>query len=179
MLKSGIGLLGGLFHNAGVTIAFHLFIIFVSIIIAQLTGFFPRKFFTKIIKNTKLIGNLIYNLELSSKTKEQYKIIEYPLIMLFVITGAIFLISCNDIISIFLSIELQSYGLYLLCALYRDSESSVGASLIYFLLGGLSSCFILIAFAILYGNSGISALNNYYLFVSFSDIRNIMPNIVY
>ena len=41
---------------------------------------------------------------------EQFKIIEYPLIILFIITGAIFLMSTNDLVSIFLSIELQSYG---------------------------------------------------------------------
>jgi hypothetical protein len=41
---------------------------------------------------------------------EQFKIIEYPLILLFIITGAIFLVSTSDLVSIFLSIELQSYG---------------------------------------------------------------------
>ena len=38
------------------------------------------------------------------------KILEYPLILLFVISGAVFLMSTNDLVSIFLSIELQSYG---------------------------------------------------------------------
>lgn len=38
------------------------------------------------------------------------KIIEYPLILLFVVSGAVFLMSTNDLVSIFLSIELQSYG---------------------------------------------------------------------
>lgn len=41
---------------------------------------------------------------------QQFKIIEYPLILLFIITGAIFLVSTSDLVSIFLSIELQSYG---------------------------------------------------------------------
>lgn len=41
---------------------------------------------------------------------EQFKITEYPLIILFIITGAIFLVSTSDLVSIFLSIELQSYG---------------------------------------------------------------------
>lgn len=41
---------------------------------------------------------------------EHLSIIEYPLIILFIISGAIFLISTNDLISIFLAIELQSYG---------------------------------------------------------------------
>src|SRR5690349_22381923 len=75
---------------------------------------------------------------------EHMKIIEYPLILLFVISGAVFLMSTNDLVSIFLSIELQSYGLYLLSTIYRNSELSTTSGLIYFLLGGLSSCFILL-----------------------------------
>jgi NADH-ubiquinone oxidoreductase chain 2 len=45
--------------------------------------------------------------------------------------------STNDLISIFLAIELQSYGLYLLSTIYRNSEFSTTGGLIYFLLGGL------------------------------------------
>lgn len=69
-------------------------------------------------------------------------ITEYPLILLFVITGSILLMSTNDLVSIFLAIELQSYGLYILSTIYRNSELSTTGGLIYFLLGGLSSCFI-------------------------------------
>jgi NADH-ubiquinone oxidoreductase chain 2 len=99
---------------------------------------------------------------------EHLKIIEYPLILLFVISGAIFLISTNDLISIFLSIELQSYGLYLLSTLYRNSELSTTGGLIYFLLGGLSSCFILLGLSLLYANSGTTSLDGLYIINSIS-----------
>jgi NADH-ubiquinone oxidoreductase chain 2 len=69
---------------------------------------------------------------------EQFKIIEYPLILLFIITGAIFLMSTNDLVSIFLAIELQSYGLYILSTIYRNSELSTTGGLMYFLLGSTS-----------------------------------------
>ena len=85
---------------------------------------------------------------------EQFKITEYPLIILFIVTGAVFLMSTNDLVSIFLSIELQSYGLYILSTIYRNSELSTTGGLIYFLLGGLSSCFILLGTSLLYANSG-------------------------
>lgn len=179
VLKKGISLFGGLFSNTNLIATFHIFIIFVSIIIVQLTAFFPRNYVNNMNIENKLLDNLIYNLELSNKTKEQYTIIEYPLVILFIIVGAMFLISCNDIISIFLSIELQSYGLYILCALYRNSESSTGASLTYFLLGGLSSCFILLAFGILYANSGASSLSSYYILTNVSDIRYEISNFIY
>jgi hypothetical protein len=55
--------------------------------------------------------------------------------ILFIVIGSIFLISSSDLVSIFLAIELQSYGLYLLSAIYRDSEPATSGGLMYFLLG--------------------------------------------
>lgn len=184
-LKEGVSLFGGLFHNSNLTVIFHSFLLLISLIILQLTAFFPRNPITT-TESTKiwpeentLVTNIISNLQLSDKAKEQFAIIEYPLIILFIVVGAMFLMSSSDIISIFLSIELQSYGLYLLCALYRNSESSTGAGLTYFLLGGLSSCFILLGSAILYTNSGTSGLDNYYLLSNISDIKIMESDFVY
>lgn len=100
---------------------------------------------------------------------EHLKIIEYPLILLFVVSGAIFLMSTNDLVSIFLSIELQSYGLYLLSTIYRNSELATTGGLIYFLLGGLSSCFILFGTSLLYANSGTTNMDGLYVITSISD----------
>jgi len=86
--------------------------------------------------------------------------------------GAIFLISTSDLVSIFLSIELQSYGLYLLSTLYRNSESATTGGLTYFLLGGLSSCFILLGTSLLYANSGTTNLEGLYIITSISDMVN-------
>ena len=100
---------------------------------------------------------------------EHLKIIEYPLILLFVVSGAIFLMSTNDLVSIFLSIELQSYGLYLLSTIYRNSELATTGGLIYFLLGGLSSCFILFGTSLLYANSGTTNMDGLYIITSISN----------
>ena len=100
---------------------------------------------------------------------EQYKILEYSLIILFIIIGGIFLISTSDLVSIFLSIELQSYGLYLLSTIYRDSEPATAGGLMYFLLGGLSSCFILLSTSLLYANAGTTNLDNLYIINSISN----------
>lgn len=102
---------------------------------------------------------------------EQFKIIEYSLIILFIVTGSVFLISTSDLVSIFLSIELQSYGLYLLSTIYRDSEPATSGGLMYFLLGGLSSCFILLSTALLYANSGTTNLDSLYIITSISNER--------
>src|ERR1700744_1326803 len=101
---------------------------------------------------------------------EQFQIIEYPLILLFIISGAGFLVSTSDLVSIFLSIELQSYGLYLLSTLYRNSELATSSGLTYFLLGGLSSCFILLGTSLLYANSGTTSLDGLYVITNLSDV---------
>jgi NADH-ubiquinone oxidoreductase chain 2 len=169
-MKEGFNLFNSLFHNSNVTMAFHSFAMFVSIIMIQLTAFFPRKYqgSSKVItmKPSSQRESRIIRAQLLDKAREQYTIIEYPLISLFIILGTILLMSSSDVVSMFLSIELQSYGLYLLCALYRNSESSTGAGLTYFLLGGLSSCFILLASGILYTNSGTTSLNAYYMLIN-------------
>jgi NADH-ubiquinone oxidoreductase chain 2 len=105
---------------------------------------------------------------------EQFRIIEYALIILFIVCGALFLMSTSDIVSIFLSIELQSYGLYIICTLYRNSELATSGGLTYFLLGGLSSCFILLAQSLLYANSGTTNLENLYVITSISECHNTL-----
>src|SRR4051812_26135076 len=120
---------------------------------------------------------LYYRTKIVNKMGEQFKIIEYPLILLFIVSGAIFLVSTSDLVSIFLSIELQSYGLYLLSTLYRNSELATSGGLTYFLLGGLSSCFILLGTSLLYANSGTTSLENLYVITSISDIVQDNVNI--
>lgn len=72
---------------------------------------------------------------------------------MFIVSGAVLLISTSDLVSIFLSIELQSYGLYLLSSIYRNSELSTTGGLIYFLLGA-KECGILLYLCLLLPNSG-------------------------
>jgi NADH-ubiquinone oxidoreductase chain 2 len=182
-LDRGIGLYGGLFHATSTTQVFHIFIFFVSALILQLTGFYPRKVWVanySSISKLFLYNFLYYRTKITDKMGEQFKIIEYPLILLFIITGAIFLVSTSDLVSIFLSIELQSYGLYLLSTLYRNSELATSGGLTYFLLGGLSSCFILLGTSLLYANSGTTNLDGIYVITSLSDIGNdYTSNILY
>ena len=108
---------------------------------------------------------------------QQYKILEYSLIILFIVTGAVFLLSTSDIVSVFLCIELQSYGLYILSTIYRNSELATSAGLTYFLLGGLSSCFILLATSLLYANTGTTSFDGIYLITNISDISENSNNI--
>jgi NADH-ubiquinone oxidoreductase chain 2 len=174
-LGTGLGLYNGLLHATSTTQTFNLFVFLISATILQLTGFFPRKVivpeFTSIFKmfSHKL---LYYKTKIINKMGEQFKIIEYPLILLFIIIGAVLLMSTSDTVSIFLSIELQSYGLYLLSTIYRNSELATRGGLTYFLLGGLSSCFILLGATLLYANSGTTNLDGLYVITNLSDMTN-------
>ena len=124
------------------------------------------------IKSLLLYKFVYYNTKINNKMGEHLKIKEYPLILLFIITGAVFLMSTNDLVSIFLAIELQSYGLYILSTIYKNSELSTTGGLIYFLLGGLSSCFILLGTGLLYANSGCTSLDGLYIITNISDISS-------
>jgi NADH-ubiquinone oxidoreductase chain 2 len=164
-LSKGIGLYGGLIFSTSINHSFQLFIFVIGFCIITLTSFYSRKIitnqmssFVSVIKNT-----LLYKSVINNKMGINFKIIEYSLLFLFVILGTLFLISSNDLVTLFISLELQSYGLYLISASHRDSESATGAALMYFLLGGLSSCFILIGIALLYINSGNTNLDSFYI----------------
>ena len=170
-LDRGVGLYGGLFHATPITHTFHLFIFFIGAIILQLTAFYPRRLnVSGLSKSALLTITSTYDTNILGKRGGQFRIIEYPLILTFVVIGGTFLVSASDIVSIFLSIELQSYGLYLLSTLYRNSELATSAGLTYFLLGGLSSCFILLGTSLLYANSGTTSLDGYYVLTGLSSI---------
>ena len=169
----GIGLYGGLFQATKITQIFHTYIIAISAAIIQLTAYYPRKLSVKSNSTFIRLINTVYiydNTIVINKMAEQFRISEYSLILLFIIAGAILLVSSSDLVSMFLSIELQSYGLYLLSTIYRHSELSTSAGLTYFLLGGLSSCFILLSTSLLYANSGTTNMDGLYVLTSLSNI---------
>lgn len=176
-LVNSIGIFGGLFNITITSHTLNIFIYIVSGAILTLTAFYPRKVNLKEFSSLLDIftKKLVYNKNtVSNKTGEQFRIIEYALIIVFILSGAMFLISTADLVSIFLAIELQSYGLYILSTLYRDSEIATGSGLTYFLLGGLSSCFILLGSALLYSNTGTTSLDNIYIINNICDVKEII-----
>jgi len=170
-LNKGIGIFSGLFHCTATTAVFQIFILVISSIILLLTSFYPRKVWLEEYSsiNKLFIKIHYYQTMIINKVGEQFKITEYSLIIAFIIIGSIFLISTSDLVSIFLAIELQSYGLYLLSTIFRNSEPATSGGLMYFLLGGLSSCFILLSTSLLYANSGTTNLDSLYIITSISN----------
>jgi NADH-ubiquinone oxidoreductase chain 2 len=77
----------------------------------------------------------------------------------------------------YLSIELQSFGVYILASLYRDSDSATSAGLKYFLLGGLSSCLILLGGALVYTFTGLTNFESISSLISVVYSNNINQGI--
>ena len=93
---------------------------------------------------------------LSSKWLIRYdeKAFEYPILILFSSLGMSLMISANDLITLYLAIELQSLPLYVMAAFKRDSVESGEAGIKYFVLGALSSSLFLFGSSLIYGFTG-------------------------
>ena len=97
-------------------------------------------------------------------TVQKINYFEYSILILFALLGIFFICSSNDLITAYLSIELQSLAFYVMAAFKKDSAFSVDAGLKYFILGAFSSSLFLFGSSILYGVSGT---------VNFEDFKNL------
>jgi NADH-quinone oxidoreductase subunit N len=79
---------------------------------------------------------------------------EYPVLILLASTGMMMMVSANDLIALYLGLELQSLSLYVLAAFKRDSGRATEAGLKYFVLGALSSGMLLYGASMIYGFAG-------------------------
>jgi NADH-quinone oxidoreductase subunit N len=79
---------------------------------------------------------------------------EYPVLLVLATVGMMLMISANDLISLYMSLELQSLALYVVAAINRDSLKSTEAGLKYFVLGALSSGMLLYGMSLVYGFTG-------------------------
>src|SRR6266403_714815 len=153
-IGSGIGLYSGLFH---VTFISQLIEIFIYIIGAAILIAIP------------LYVNVL-NTNTTTMEENNYKnSIEYCLLIMFSTLGASLLISSSNLISMYLSIELQSFAVYILSTIYRNSESATSAGLKYFLLGSLASCFILLGSGLIYTFTGLTNLESIYNLISVTE----------
>ena len=85
--------------------------------------------------------------------------IEYSVLMTLAVTGMFMMVSANDLISMYMGIELQSLALYVLAAFNRDSLRASEAGLKYFVLGALSSGLLLYGSSLVYGFTGATGFN--------------------
>jgi len=161
-IGSGIGIYSGLFH---VTFISQLLDIFIYIIGAAILIARPLPIFVNYTNSSIIEENSYKNS------------IEYCLLIMFSTLGASLLISSSNLISMYLSIELQSFAIYILSTLYRNSESATSAGLKYFLLGSLASCFILLGSGLIYTFTGLTNLESIYNLISVTGSSQITQGI--
>ena len=95
---------------------------------------------------------------------------EYPILVLTSILGMFVMVSSNNLMGLYLGIELQSLSLYVLASLNRDSIKSTEAGVKYFVLGALSSGLLLYGCSLIYGFTGST---NYYIIAKSFDANNL------
>nr|WDS46448.1 NADH dehydrogenase subunit 2 [Cyathus striatus] len=154
-IGSGIGIYSGLFQVTPISQLIEIFLLLIASLILISWPVSPVKEIYSGSRTEKVLID-------SSSTKS----IDYSLIVLFSTLGSCLLISSSNLISLYLSIELQSFGVYVLTTLYKESETSTSAGLKYFLLGGLSSCLILLGSGFIYSFTGLTHLESIYSLIS-------------
>ncbi|MBV8394076.1 MAG: NADH-quinone oxidoreductase subunit NuoN, partial [Alphaproteobacteria bacterium] len=82
---------------------------------------------------------------------------EYPLLVALAALGMMLMISANDLMSLYVGLELQSLALYVVAAFQRDTVRSTEAGLKYFVLGSVASGMLLFGASLIYGFCGGTA----------------------
>ncbi len=91
---------------------------------------------------------------------------EYYVLLLFAVSGAMLMAVANDMVSLFLGLEVLSFALYVLVGFARTEAKSEEASIKYFLLGAFASAFFLFGIALVYGASRATNLADIALAIS-------------
>ena len=152
--NGGVTLFSGLFHVSTITLGFQLLLLVIGSLL--LFGWGPV---AKNIQNTNIVpanSAIERSVQINSNYIVTNTIGEYSLIVFFSILGGCLLISSYNFVSMYMAIELQSFAAYILCTLYRHSQSATSAGLKYFLLGSLASGIIVLGTAVIYAGTGIT-----------------------
>ena len=148
-IGSGVGIYSGLFHVTIISQFLDGILLFLGAFILMAWPLISSTYYNKVVhlNNGELNDSSSNNAQPlqgrnPAANNSKHNIIgsytprtEYCLIVLFSALGSSLLISSSDLLSMYLSIELQSFGVYILATLYRKSLLATGAGLKYFLLG--------------------------------------------
>ncbi len=125
-----------------------------------LRGMFVADPFALFAKVLILVGSgFALVMSISYIEREAMDRFEYPILILFATLGMMMMVSANNLISLYVGLELQSLALYVVAALRRDSLRSTEAGLKYFVLGALSSGLLLYGCSLIYGFTGTTSFD--------------------
>ena len=118
------------------------------------------------------IGLLTILLSSGSAERDRLPLGEYHGLMLFSIAGMMMMGSTNDLLVIFLALEIMSLGVYVMTGLKRTSQEGAEAAFKYFVLGAFSSAFFLYGIALTYAATGTVRLDELGLRLSSSALHS-------
>lgn len=159
-------LLVGLFSGANAervvsALAIVLLLVVAAVVVASpvngitFSGAFVADAFGRYLKVLTLLASAAAILVSGHYSRqEKFDRFEYPVVVVISTIGMLLLISANDLISVYLGVELMSLSLYVLAAIDRDSVRSTEAGIKYFVLGALSSGMMLYGMSLVYGFTG-------------------------
>ena len=111
--------------------------------------------FARLLKAVVLVGSgVAIVMSIGYMRLHKFERFEYPVLVIIATLGMLLMISANDLIAVYLGLELQSLSLYVVAAINRDSLKSTEAGLKYFVLGALSSGMLLYGMSLVYGFTG-------------------------
>lgn len=167
------------FHKYSQNVIFGKYVVFIatSYLFVELKGlfmllgngidttFFNDQFiindFVIFAKILIIIGAIFYFATLYDNIdRESYLNVELSLIIYLSIMGMFILISVNDLLMLYLGLELQGLALFVLCGIKKYSNLSIEASLKYFILGSVASAILLLGISLVYGFYGTVNYNN-------------------
>jgi NADH-quinone oxidoreductase subunit N len=114
-------------------------------------------FFTVAICSAVVVGALLADGYLR---RERLPGPEFYVLMLLCASGGVFMAAANDLIIVFLGLEILSIALYVLAGYHRRRSQSQEAAIKYFVLGAFSSAFFLYGVALTYGATGSTNLGS-------------------
>jgi NADH-quinone oxidoreductase subunit N len=106
-----------------------------------------------------LLALTIFTVLISIESNFTTHVGEYLALILFATVGMMFLVSAEDVLMVFVALELTSLSLYILTAFNKHNLKSAEAALKYFLFGGMAAAFTLFGLSLIYGLSGSTNLH--------------------
>jgi len=123
--------------------------------VIAMNGMLRSDMFTQFCKLILLVGALLaLTLSADWLKKEEYHKFEYPILLLLALLGLMLLVSSNDLLALYMSLELASLSLYVMTAFDRGNAKASEAALKYFVLGSLASGMMLFGASLIYGFTG-------------------------
>ncbi len=135
-------------------------------------GMFLADSFARFTKLILLLATAVaIVLSLAYLEHEKIARFEYPVLFLLAALGMMMMVSANDLIALYVGLELQSLALYVTAAIRRDSLKSSEAGLKYFVLGALASGILLYGASLIYGFAGTTSFDGIALAIASGEMH--------